>query len=237
MNDGDRDMGAVRDAIVKRLGGDALHRVIFTESHDADANGNERLPEAIWPGNAGSWFSRKRSTLAGAVVLSTPGIPMLFQGQEFLADAWFGDKIPLNWGRMTTYSGVWLFYRDMIALRRNRAGTTRGLRGQSVNVFHVNDADKVIAYHRWDRGGPGDDVVVLANFANRSYTSYRLGFPRPGFWRVRLNSDWEGYGNGDYANTPSFDTLAVPSPADGMPCSAELGIGPYTAVILSQDGK
>ena len=48
-------------------------------------------------------------------------------------------------------------------------------------IFHVNEADKVIAFHRWDQGGPGDDVVVVANFANRSHEGYRIGLPREGY--------------------------------------------------------
>jgi len=43
-------------------------------------------------------------------------------------------------------------------------------------VFHVNDAGKVVAFHRWDRGGMGDDVVVVINMANQSYGSYSLAF-------------------------------------------------------------
>jgi hypothetical protein len=32
-----------------------------------------------------------------------------------------------------------------------------------------------------------------ANFANRAYDNYSLGFPRDGVWKVRMNSDWNGY--------------------------------------------
>jgi len=56
--------------------------VIFAESHDADSNGAQRVPEMIWPGKAESWYAKKRSTLGAAVVLTAPGIPMLFMGQE-----------------------------------------------------------------------------------------------------------------------------------------------------------
>src|SRR6266498_926226 len=128
-----------------------------------------------------------------------------------------------------------MLYRDMIRLRRNWYNTTRGLSGHSVNVHHVNNADKVIAYHRWTNGGPGDDVIVLANFANRAYENYHLGFPRGGTWRVRFNSDWRGYSSvfGDHS---SFDVLArADSAADGMPCGGSIGLGKYTCVILSQD--
>lgn len=45
------------DVICHRYGGDALSRVIYTESHDEVANGRTRVPEEIWPGNADSWYS------------------------------------------------------------------------------------------------------------------------------------------------------------------------------------
>ena len=81
---------------------------------------------------------------------------------------------------------------------------------------------------------PGDDVVIIANFADRSYGSYAIGFPRAGAWYVRLNSDWNGYGNDDYGNVPGYDTTASVGGADGMPCNGNVGIGPYTMLVLSQ---
>ena len=100
-------------------------------------------------------------------------------------------------------------YQDLIRLRRNSDGRSRGLAGHHVNVFHANDRDKVIAFHRWDRGGPGDDVVVVLNLANRAYDSYTIGFPRGGAWRVRFNSDWSGY-SPDFGNRLGYDTVADP---------------------------
>ena len=119
-------------------------------------------------------------------------------------------------------------------MRRNWFNQTRGLRGQHVNVHHVNNADKVIAFHRWENGGPGDDVMVVANFCNRSYDSYALGFPRPGYWRVRFNSDWQGYSS-DFGNQLGYDTFAGDGSRDGMPFEANVGLGPYSVLILSQD--
>jgi 1,4-alpha-glucan branching enzyme len=208
--------------------------VIYTESHDEVANGHARLPQEITPGAAGSWDARKRSTLGAALVFTSPGIPMIFQGQELLEDEWFRDDDPIDWTKADTYSGILSLYRDLIALRRNRSQTTGGLRGASVNVHHVNETDKVLAFHRWDAGGPGDDVVVVANLADRSYPDYRVGFPRPGAWRLRCNTDWQGY-SPDFGTQASFDTVTTDGPRDGMPCSAGTGLPPYTALIYSQD--
>jgi 1,4-alpha-glucan branching enzyme len=233
-SDADRDLYAVCGALYHRYNGDAEQRVIYTESHDEVANGHARVPEEIWPGNAGSWFSRKRSTLGAALVFTAPGIPMIFQGQEFLEDQYFRDSAPLDWAKLDTYAGINALYRDLIRLRRNWFNQTRGLRGQQINVHHVNNTDKVIAFHRWENGGPGDDVVIVANFGNRSYDSYALGFPRAGDWRVRFNSDWQGYSS-DFGNQLGYDTFASDGSRDGMPFRANVGIGPYSVLILSQD--
>ena len=233
-SDSQRDMGALRDALYHRYNGDALQRVIYTESHDEVANGKSRVPEEIWPGNADSWYARKRSILGAAMVFTAPGIPMIFQGQEFLEDGYFQDTTPLDWTRLQAFHGIYLLYRDLIRLRRNWRDETRGLRGQHLHVHHVNDTDKVIAFHRWERGGPGDDVVVVANFADRRYISYTLGIPRSGRWRVRFNSDWQGYSD-DFDNTPGYDTMADDGAMDNMPFQANVGVGPYSVLILSQD--
>lgn len=232
--DSDRNMAELRDAITHRYGADALHRVIYTESHDEVANGHRRLPEEIWPGNADDWYARKRSTLGAALVFTAPGIPMIFQGQELLEDRWFHEQDPIDWSRENTFAGILALYRDLIRLRRDREGTTGGLRGQNVNVHHVNDDDNVIAFHRWRDGGPGDDVVVIANVGNRAYDSYRVGMPRAGVWRLRFNSDWSGY-SPDFGGQGSFDSPTEDHGRDGMPFSASVGLPPYTALILSQD--
>ena len=234
-DDHERSMAAVRDAILGRFDGDALRRVIYTESHDEVANGRARVPSDIWPGNAGSWFSRKRSTLGAVLVFTSPGIPMIFQGQEFLEDEWFRDTDPLDWSKKERFAGVFRLYRDLIHLRRNWSDASRGLRGKGVNVFHLNEADKVIAFHRFDDGGPGDDTVVVLNFANRAYDRYAIGLPRGGGWSLRLNSDARVYGD-DYGDHPSFSVDARDTPQDGLGFSGEVGLGPYSALILIHSG-
>jgi 1,4-alpha-glucan branching enzyme len=231
--DSSRDMFAVRDAILKAYNASMQQRMIYTESHDEVANGRQRVPETIWPGNAGSWFSRKRSTLGAALVLTSPGIPMLFQGQEFLEDGWFAAEDRLDWSKDVTYAGIKSLYRDLIRMRRNMGGVTKGLTGYFTNVHHVNNGSKVIGYHRWANGGAGDDVVVLANFSNTSFPNYRIGVPRSGTWKVRFNSDWVGY-SADYGNFGAFDVNSDPWGYDGMSHSCNFRVGPYSVVVYSQ---
>ena len=89
--DEERDVAAVARTLVADPA-DAFKRVIYTESHDEDANGGARVPEEVWPGYADSWASKKRATLGSALVMTRPGIPMLFQGQELVEGSWFARR-------------------------------------------------------------------------------------------------------------------------------------------------
>ena len=235
-NDADRDMAAVAQALTQLYNDNAFRRVIYTESHDEVANGKSRVPEEIMPGDASQWFPKKRATLGAALVLSAPGIPMLFQGQEFLAEGEFVDTEPLDWQRVQAHGGLVHLYRDLIGLRRNLHGTTRGLGGQHTQVFHVNNDDKLVAFGRQaGEGGPGDTTVVLANFANQAHEAYTIGLPGPGHWQVRFNSDWQGY-DGEFGDMDSFGIDAEEGEYDGFGWHGSIAVAPYAVLILSQEG-
>ena len=70
------DLAATVTEHIRKVGGVAATRVIYTESHDEvlGKNGKRRLVEDIWPGNADSWAAKKRSTLGAALVMTAPGI-------------------------------------------------------------------------------------------------------------------------------------------------------------------
>lgn len=238
VSDRDRDIYAIRDAIQKKVGNDVFDRIIYSENHDKVGHpDNEiRIPLVIDRGNPTSVFAKKRSTLAAAVMLTSPGIPMLFQGQEMLDtnNFQFEQQTPINWSLTQQFKGIVQLYRDLIALRRNLTGTTRGLVAQNLNVFHMNNTNKVFAYHRYDRGGSKDDVVVVVNLSNQSFPSYNLGFPRGGRWKVRFNSGSSVY-DPEFKDGDSFDTDAVSGAKDNLNFNGNVGIGPYSVIILSQD--
>ena len=231
--DEQRSLAAIRDALCYRYNDDAFDRVIYSESHDEVANGQARVPQEINPQDPKGWYAQKRSTLAAAMVFTAPGIPMLFQGQEFLEGGWFRDTVPLDWDQRDAVP------RHRSAVPRPHPAAAqprwlhRGLCGQFTQVYHVHDERKVIAFHRWDKGGPGDDVVVVANFLHEPQVGYVIGFPATGTWKLRFNSDWQDYSE-DFEGHPSVDVASEPGEYDGLPCHAALSIGPYSVLIFSQ---
>ncbi|MCA9260249.1 MAG: alpha amylase C-terminal domain-containing protein [Planctomycetales bacterium] len=234
VNDEDRSVLALKHALESNYSGDAFRRVVYTESHDEVANGKARVPTEIDPESPDSVFAQQRSTLGAALALTAPGVPMLFQGQEFLQDEWFRDSEPLNWELRDEHRGIVRLYRDLILLRRNTAGRTRGLCGQYVHVYHLNELDRVLAYRRWDEGGPGDDVLVVVNLSNNRYEDYRVGFLNDQNWRLRFDSDDKLYSDA-FPDVPNGDPIVERQAWDGMPCSASFNLAPYSVLIFSQD--
>ena len=221
--DGRGPMSDVRDAIGSSFG-DTYSRVVY--AHCAELIGREPAPAA----EPLDWESAKRVTLGVSMVLTSPGIPLLFQGQE---DA-HGGQVGAAAGLGQDKTGFSQMVRDLVRLRRNWYDTTRGLLGHGLDVFHSNEESQVAAWHRWADIGPGDDVIVVANLSPNAYPVYRLGFPDDGLWRLRFSSDNAAYCS-LFGSHPSGDVVATFRPSDAQPASAEVSIGPYSVLVFSQD--
>jgi glycosidase len=96
--------------------------------------------------------------LASAMLLTLPGIPGLYSGEEVgAAYEPYGPNNPIAW--IDSY-GLQEWYARLIALRRDRPA----LRSREVRMLDVAAADQVLAYLR-----PGEtperNVAVLLNFS------------------------------------------------------------------------
>lgn len=222
--DEDRSMTAIAQAITARYH-HAFDRVIYTESHDEVANGKARVPSEVMATNADGWHAQKLATLGAALALTAPGIPMIFQGQEFLEDEWFRDSVPLDWERAEQFRDIVRMFRNLIWLRRNLGGDSPALRGEHVTMVDIDDDAKIVAFHRADDGG--GHAVVVANFSAEPVNG-RIGVPgSPGDqWRVRFNSDAGTYSQlfGDH-HTPD---IVLDEHGRG-----HLDIAPYTLVVFT----
>ena len=79
-----------------------------------NGSGAQRLPVRIDGSNPTSYYARKRSTLGAAITLTTPGMPMILQGEEMLTTNQFGASNALDWSQTNTYSGIVSLYTDLI---------------------------------------------------------------------------------------------------------------------------
>jgi len=153
---------------------------------------------------------------------------MLLQGAEFVQEGAFNDWQELKWENADKYSGLITAHRHLIDLRLNRYGNTHGLFGQNTAIFHQDNDNFVLGYHRWDQGGPRDDVLVVVNFSSTELHNYQVLLPRPGTWIVRFNSSWHGYSD-DFKELTYDSVIAIENEM------TTLALPAYGVVILSQD--
>lgn len=226
--------------------GDAWRAVQHLENHDVVRinNGTDRQPRiaaAADPSNSRSWYARSRSRVAAGLLLTSPGIPMLFMGQEFLEDKYWSDNdnyyrdTLIWWDGLATDKAMQdylRFTRELIAVRRSQPA----LGGSAINVFHAHNDNRVIAYHRWLEG-TGHDVVVVATFNESTYWGYRLGFPRPGLWLEIFNSDvYDNWVNPSAAGNGGH-VVAASAGMHGLPASAEIVIPANGFLIFALSGR
>lgn len=253
-SDGYRNMHDLARGICEPAlaGSPAGGRIIFTESHDTVPSDRQgRIPAAILRGHRMNWpncrdvesnfFSQKRTALSLAILLTSPGIPMLLQGQEFFetcSPMWPHGPLMdrTREERLDPPDGFFKLISRLCDLRMNITHTTRGLTGYYARAFHVNNSDnKVLAYHRWVLGGATDDVIVIVNCSNVDYEEYYLGFPRFGDWHLRFNSDSKEYCS-SFSNFDVSSMIEVTKdPKDGYPFCGRVRIPSYSVLVYSQD--
>ena len=210
--------------------------VTCIENHDlVYAGRNPRVPTLADSSDPQSWYARSRTRAATAMLLTAPGIPQLFMGQEFLEqNPW--DTNPagpnlIGWaglqnGANPAMTDFLQFTQDLIRLRQSAPA----LRGDNVHPYYVSDADRVLAYHRWI-DNTGADVIVVATFAEATWWNYALGFPFPGQWAEVFNSDvYDNWVNPWVAGNGGAIT-ATSAPLHGFSASATIVI-PANGVLV-----
>ncbi len=140
-----------------------------------------------------SEFAKGRMKLGNGVVMTSPGIPALLQGTEWLEDTNFGSGTPsggdrIDWSKKNTYREIFDYYSDLIAIRNTNSGLN-GNAGRA--IIQINEGGNVIAWHRFDLNG--NRLMMIANFGNNTYNNYQLGVPAAGDWYTLLNSQAAGY--------------------------------------------
>jgi 1,4-alpha-glucan branching enzyme len=244
-SDSDRHLSKLADTLLMRYTGTPLSRIIYTEHHDTIPSKREsRIPVATssncLKNEKEQFYAFRRTMQATVLLLTTPGIPMLLQGQEFFETSCpnWPDPPTVNWDNQILFGHILKIYENLIRLRTNHTGVSLGLTGPGIRIYHTNEMAKVMAVHRYERGGPGDDVIIVYNFSNKKFPIYKIGIPRPGKWQVRykISSILSDPAFGDKIDPPDFTTLeSETSPYDGYFFALSLQLSNYDALILSQD--
>jgi 1,4-alpha-glucan branching enzyme len=93
-------------------------------------------------------------------------------------------------------------------------------------------AESIISYVRRGRD-PHELAVVVCNFTPVPREDYRIGVPRPGRYRERINTDAADYGGSGVGN--AGEVHSVPDPAHGHHQSVSIRLPPLGALIFTTD--
>lgn len=168
------DMSNVVNALQHTYSNNPFARVIYTESHDEVANGQSRIVEEVAPGNVDDdFFARQKGILAATLVLTSAGIPMLFQGQDMKESGWFDDNKELDWNNKEQFKEYYQAFQTLIALRKNTNARSPGLTGKETHIIHYDDQNKVIGYCR-SNGFSGEQVYIYLNLSDANINNYEL---------------------------------------------------------------
>jgi 1,4-alpha-glucan branching enzyme len=241
------DLGALRDGLVRPDGvGKAWQVYNYIENHDfiLDADGGDhrspRIPKLAHWDEPRSPFARSRSRVATGILLTAPGVPALFMGQEFLEHKLWSDDphavdVLISWGGMEgaepAMRDFHAFTRALLWLRRRHPA----LRDDPVVVYAPDNANRVQAFHRWVEG-VGRDVVVVASLSESPLHGYELGFPQPGRWLEVFNSDAGDPFPGPGVEGNAGEIAAAGPPLDEMAQSAAITIPANGLLVFARDG-
>ena len=238
------NLNAVRDQLYKPGNLSAAWQAVqHLENHDLQrlGNTNDREPRIAAlsdTNNSRSWYARSRSRVANGILLTAPGIPMLFMGQEILEDKYWSDAPNPDsfvwWDGLKQDRHMQDFYRyycDLIALRRHHPA----LRSEMINVFHVHEGNRIVAYHRWLEH-LGRDIVVIASLNELTFDNYQLGFPAYGHWLEVFNSDVYDHWPNPATSGNAGNIFANGSSMHGLPHSCSITIPANGILVFARDG-
>lgn len=232
-HDDGRDLQKVVDALEFTYSNDAFSRIVYTESHDEVANGKARVPEEIQPGDAESDFAKKRALLGIVLTLTAPGIPMLFQGQEFIEDEYFQDTEALDWDKEKKHRGIEKLVSDIIKLRTGNIEGGKGLRSQHIEILHLNHETKILAYKRFDANDTTQPVLIVLNFSNQDFEDYGIGLNENEPFNLRINAGNKIY-DPAFSQLPVDDIQVVEENTDAKPWTGKVNIPSYGALIFTK---
>lgn len=177
-NNGDQWLG-VLDAYAQGYTSPA-QMVNYLESHD-----EPRIVHEVMTAGMDEEAARYKSALGAILLLTAPGVPMLYHGQEWgEATEKTTDHNPLHWELLDSDGGLGLktHYQTLIGLRRDHGA----LRTSNIAIDHCSSESKTLVYHRWN--DQGDEVVVALNFASAEQ-QVDVPFPSGGRWRDVISGD------------------------------------------------
>ena len=199
-------------------------------SHDEVVHGKRALLEKM-PGDDWQKFANLRVFLG--YLYAHPGKKLLFMGSELGQRSEFWEAGSVEWALENSppHRGIQRLVGDLNRLHtRERALHEVDFEWSGFEWIEPNDAaSSVLSFLRRARNAE-DFLVAVCNFTPVMREDYRVGVPRPGFYREILNTDSTHYEGSDIGNAGGVQ--AEPIPWHDRPYSIKLRLPPLAAVYF-----
>lgn len=210
------DAPLAMDKFAGVLGWSGHKKVVYHESHDEAGNsyyedGGHKVESQrtiVSAANAALLigdtrrYAEARCRFAVGMSMLSAGTPMFLMGEEIGAQKpyryadFIDHREDLLSDRQTSGQYLFRFYQDLIQLRLDHPG----LCSHWIDVIHVHNANRVIAFKRWDIT---QEFLIVASLNNHPFGSgYTINNSRVGNgqWQEIFNSDAAFYGGNNIGN-------------------------------------
>jgi 1,4-alpha-glucan branching enzyme len=206
---------------------------ILPLSHDEVVHGKGSLFGRM-PGDRWQRFANLRAYFA--FMWTHPGKKLLFMGGEFGQEHEWNHDTGLDWQSLGDpfHAGVHSLVRDLNRLYRATPALYRldcDPEGFAW-IDAANGAESVLSYVRRGRE-PHELAIIVCNFTPVPRHDYRIGVPRPGHYRERINTDAQLYGGSGIGNAGAVE--ADPHPMHGHAHSLCLQLPPLGVLIFTAE--
>jgi 1,4-alpha-glucan branching enzyme len=203
---------------------------ILPLSHDEVVHGKCSLIDKM-PGDRWQKFAGLRSLFG--YMWAHPGKKLLFMGGEFGQFLEWNHDQSLDW-HLTQWADHWRLQnliRDLNRhLKENPALFEADVEHTGFQwVDASNSDDNIVAFLR-KSPSTGRQVLCVGNFSPVIRHGYRVGVPKPGYYREMLNTDSHLYGGSNYGNNGGVNSEDVP--CHGQPFSTLLSLPPLAVLWL-----
>ncbi len=199
-------------------------------SHDEVTHGKGSLLGKM---HGDEWQQFANLRLLYGYMWGHPGKKLLFMGSEFAQRREWQHEESLEWHvlQYPLHAGMQSWVRDLNRCYRDTPALYElDFSPDGFEWLDCSDAEaSVIAFLRKARSHAGE-VLVVCNFTPVVRESYRVGVPRGGLWRERLNSDAREYGGGGQGNLGTVE--AAPLASHGHFHSLSLRLPPLGVLYL-----
>lgn len=162
-----------------------------------------------------------------------PGKKLLFMGGEFGQWQEWNFNTSLEWAALSApmHQGVQRFVKDLNQLYQHEPALYEiDFDWMGFTWIDANDSDNSVFSFIRNARSVDEFVVVVSNLTPVPRENYRVGVPKPGYYREILNSDSAHYGGSNMGNSGGRTTEETPWHGHGQ--SLSLTLPPMATIML-----